>query len=105
MARQPRRTQPQTFLVEHYRPGRDVAHLTSSIARLRETVAEMERAGEPVRYVSATIVPGDESFLCVIEAASKGLVADVYGRAEVPCERISAAIYVEDEVTREETHP
>ena len=105
MARQPRRVQRQTFLVEHYRPGRDVAHLTSSIARLRETVAEMERAGEPVRYVSATIVPSDESFLCLIEAASEGLVADVYGRAEVQFERISPAIYVKDEVTRKETHP
>ena len=105
MAPQPRRTQRQTFLVEHYRPGFDVAHLTSSIARVRETAAAMERAGEPVHYVSATIVPSDESFLCLLEAASEGLVADVYGRAEIPFERISGAIYMHDEVTRKETHP
>jgi hypothetical protein len=47
----------ETFLVEHYRPGRGVAQLSSSIARIREIVAEMERVGEPVRYLSATIVP------------------------------------------------
>jgi Protein of unknown function (DUF4242) len=91
-----RREPQRTFLVEHYRPGRDVAHLTSSVARLREVVAEMERAGEPVRYVSATIVPSDESFLCLIEAASESVVADMYGRAEIPFERISAAISLED---------
>ena len=105
MASQPLRTHRQTFLVEHYRPGRDVAHLSGSIARLHETVAAMERAGEPVHYLSAAIVPSDESFLCLIEAASEGLVAEVYGRAEVPFERISSAIYVNDEVTRKETPP
>jgi Protein of unknown function (DUF4242) len=87
----------KTFLVEHYRPGRDVAQLNSSIARIRELAAEMERAGEPVRYLSATIVPGDESFFCLIEAASEEVVSDVYGRADVPFERISAAICVLDE--------
>jgi len=81
-----------TFLVEHYRPGRDVAQLSSSIARVREIVAEMERAGEPVRYLSATIVPNDESFFCIIEAPSEEVVSDVYGRADIPFERISAAI-------------
>jgi len=82
----------QAFLVEHYRPGRDVAQLSSSIARIREIAAEMERTGEPVRYLSATIVPSDESFFCLIEAASEEVVSDMYGRADLPFERISAAI-------------
>lgn len=96
MPRDQQREPRQTFLVEHYRPGRDVTHLTDSIAHVREAVAEMEQTGESVRYVSATIVPSDESFLCVIEATSKGVVADVYGRAEIPFDRISAAICLED---------
>ena len=87
----------KTFLVEHYRPGRDVPQLNSSIARIQEIVAEMERAGEPVRYLSATIVPDDESFFCLIEAASEEVVSDAYRRADVPFERISAAICVLDE--------
>jgi Protein of unknown function (DUF4242) len=82
----------KTVLVEHYRPGRDVAQLSSSIARVRDIVAEMERAGARVRYLSATIVPNDESFFCLIEAASEEVVSDAYGRADVPFERISAAI-------------
>ncbi|HUK67500.1 MAG TPA: nickel-binding protein [Streptosporangiaceae bacterium] len=87
----------QAFLVEHYRPGRDVPQLSSSIARIRQIVAEMKRAGEPVRCLSATIVPNDESFFCLIEAASDEVVSDVYRRADVPFERISAAICVLDE--------
>jgi Nickel responsive protein SCO4226-like len=87
----------KTFFVEHYRPGRDAAQLSSSIARIREIAVEMERAGEPVRYLSATIVPGDESFFCLIEAASEQVVSDAYRRADVPFERISAAICVFDE--------
>ena len=94
MAREQRRETRKTFLVEHYRPGRDVAQLSRSIALIRAAVEEMERAGEPVRYLSATIMPGDESFFCLIEAASEEVVSDVYGRADVPFERISTAIYL-----------
>jgi hypothetical protein len=92
MVREQRLEPRQTFLVEHYRPGRDVAELSSSIARVREIAAEMDRLGEPIRYLSATIVPDDESFFCLIEAASVEVVSDMYGRADVPFERISAAI-------------
>jgi hypothetical protein len=92
MAPEQRRETRKTFLVEHYQPGRDAAQLSSSIARIRAIVAEMARAGEPVRYLSATIVPDDESFFCLIEAASEGVVSDVYGRSGVAFERISAAI-------------
>jgi len=92
MAREQRLAQRKTFLVEHYRPGRDVTQLSSSIERIREIVAEMGQAGKPVRYLSATIVPDDESFFCLIEAASEEAVSDVYERADVPFERISAAI-------------
>ena len=97
MTREQRLEPRKTFLVEHYRPGRDVAQLNRSIARIQEIVAEMERAGEPVRYLSATIVPDDESFFCLIEAASEEVVSDAYRRADVPAERISAAICVLDE--------
>ena len=97
MTREQRLKTRKTFLVEHYRPGRDVTQLSSSIARIQQIVAEMERAGEPVRYLSATIVPGDESFFCLIEAASEEVVSDAYRRADVPFERISAAICVLNE--------
>ena len=100
MAREASNDVRQAYLIEHYRPGRDVAQLSRSVVRVRETVIQMERAGEPVRYLSSTIVPRDESFLCVIEAASEGVVVEAYARANVPFERISAAIAVESEITK-----
>ena len=51
--------------------------------------------GEPIHYVSSTIVPSDESFYCVIEAATKKDVRGAYARAGVPFERMSAAILME----------
>ena len=86
----------QTFLVEHYRPGLQPEQLTGSAARVRATVLEMEHEGKPVRHVCSTIVPVDESFLCVFDAASEELVREAYARAGVPFERISTAISERD---------
>ena len=82
----------ETFLVEHYRPGLTADELGTWAARVRDTAGEMEREGKPVRYVSATIVPTDESLLCVFEAASEQLVREAYARARIPFERITAVI-------------
>jgi hypothetical protein len=82
----------QTYLIEHYRPGSDVEELTRSVSRVREAVVEMEGMGKAVHYVRSTIVPADESILCVFEAASEELVREAYVRARIPFERISTAI-------------
>jgi hypothetical protein len=86
----------QTYLVEHYRPGLQPEQLRGSAARVRTVVLEMEREGKPVRHVCSTIVPVDESFLCVFEAASEELVREAYARARVPFERVSTAISERD---------
>jgi len=80
------------FLVEHYRPGLTADELGAWAARVRDTAGEMEREGKSVRYLRATIVPTDESLLCVFEAASEQLVRDAYARAGIPFERITAVI-------------
>lgn len=82
----------QTYLVEHYRPGLTVEGLKQWAARVRETAVEMEREGKSIRYLRSTIVPADESLLCVLEAASEQLVRDTYVRAGIPFERLSAVI-------------
>ena len=51
-----------------------------------------QREGKDVRYVSSAIVPTDEALLCVIEAATEGLVRETYARAGIPFERLSAVI-------------
>lgn len=82
----------QTYLVEHYRPGFAAADLERAAARVRDAVDELECEGHPVRFRHSTIVATDESFLCVVEAASEVLVRMAYARASVPFERISAAL-------------
>ncbi len=82
----------EAFLVEHYRPGVTADDLGVLAARVREAAGAMEGEGEAVRYLRATIVPVDESLLCLFEAASEQLVREAYARAEIPFERITAVI-------------
>ena len=82
----------ETFLVEHYRPGATVAELSEWAIRVRDAAGELARDGRPVRYVRSTIVPGDESMLCLLEAAGEALVRETYARAGIPFERLSVAI-------------
>lgn len=82
----------QTFLVEQYRPGFTTEMLEHLAARVHATADEMAREGEPVRYLRSTIVPDDESLLCVLEASSGEVVRAVYARADLPFERLSAVI-------------
>lgn len=84
----------QVYLVEHYRPDVQLDELERSASRLRDAVEQMEVEGKPVRYKTSTIVPEDEYYLSVIEAASEALVREAHARAGVPFERISLAITV-----------
>ena len=83
---------PETCLVEHYRPGLTADDLGAWAAKVRDTARAMEREGKTVRYLRGTIVPADESLLCIFEAASEQLVREAYARAEIPFERITAVI-------------
>jgi Nickel responsive protein SCO4226-like len=82
----------QTYLIEHYRPGFSAEALEQWAERVRATAIEMAREGEPVRYLRWTIVPSDESLLCVLEASSDELVRAVYARAGLPFERLTVVI-------------
>jgi len=82
----------ELFLVEHYRPGLSGDELGAWAARMRRTADEMEHEGKAVRYLRATIVPTDESLLCIYEAASEQLVRETYARAGLPFERITPAV-------------
>jgi hypothetical protein len=74
------------FLVEHYAPGSDVERLRAAAARVR--AAERGR----VRLLQATIVPDDDSLLCLVAAPSKSVVRTTCERAGVAPDRISVAV-------------
>ena len=82
----------QTFLVEHYRPGLTVDALRQWAAGCATRRPTMEREGKPVRYLRSTIVPADESLLCVLEAGTEELVRETYARAGITFERLSTVI-------------
>ncbi len=86
----------QTFLVEHYRPDLDPDELERFAVRARRAVRALEREGKPLRFVRSLIVPGDDSCLCVVEAASEHLVREAYTRAGIPFERISPSRVLSD---------
>jgi hypothetical protein len=85
----------QTYLVENYHPGLGADELRQIVSRVRDAVAEMNQDGKAIRYMRSTIVPDDESFLCVIEAASEELAREAYTRAAITFERISPALLEE----------
>src|SRR6476659_7515858 len=64
-------------------------------SRVRDAVAQMARIGKARRYLRSALVPADESFFCVIEAASEELAREAYARAGIPFERISPALLEE----------
>ena len=95
MAQQAAADPHQTYLVENYHPGLGADELRQIVSRVRDAVAEMNQDGKAIRYLHSTIVPDDESFLCVIEAASEKLAREAYTRAGIPFERISPALLEE----------
>ena len=85
----------ETYLVEHYRPGRTVEELREWAVRVRDAVVELEQEGRAIGYVRSAIVPKDETLLCTLEAAGEELVREAYARAGLPFERVSAVISTE----------
>ena len=82
----------ETYLVEQYRPGLGLGELEQLASHVRQAVDGLERKGKPIRFVRSTIVPADESILCIVEAGSEQLVREAYARAGSAIERISTAI-------------
>ncbi len=96
MARPAEANPRQTYLVENYHPGLGETELRDMVTRIREAVAEMSSDGMVIRHERSTIVPADESFLCLINATSEQLIRDAYARAGISFERISPAVSEED---------
>jgi hypothetical protein len=73
MARQVATDAGNVYLVEHYRPGLQVGGLRRLAALVRAALDEFENEARGVRFVRTTIVPADESLLCIVEAETEEL--------------------------------
>ncbi|MGD0687184.1 MAG: hypothetical protein ABSA03_18955 [Streptosporangiaceae bacterium] len=78
------------FIVEWYWPGVTEADLRLAAAALRAA----DSAG--VRYLGSILVPGDEVALFRFEAASAGQVAADGERAGLRCDRVVAAVFLDE---------
>jgi hypothetical protein len=92
MAKSAKRTRQDTYLVEHYAPGCGVQELQARVARVRDAVSDLQGDHPQLALVRWTIVPHDESILCLVEAASEQLVRDACACAAFAVDRISVAI-------------
>jgi hypothetical protein len=82
------------FVVERYLPGLDRDALERAFDRLRRVTEEMRSEGTHVRYLGSTVIPQDEACFCQFEADSEQAVIEANRRAEVPCDRVVAAVTV-----------
>lgn len=91
----------ETYLVDHYQPGTNAAGLRAAAAGLRAATAELRREGLAIDYLRSTIVPADEAFFSLFRARSEAAVRQAHVRADLPFERISAAIAAEPDPKEE----
>ena len=82
----------RTFLVERYWPGVDEAIARTVVANLEREALAMTAEGTPVEHVGSILMPGDQVVFSIIEAADEGAARRVNERANVPLDRIAAAV-------------
>lgn len=85
----------ETYVVEHYWPGATAEEFERAAGRVRASAGEMACDGTGIRFLHSTFVPGDEAAYCVLAAASAGLVAEAFRRADVSYERILDALDID----------
>lgn len=95
----------KTYLVEHYQPGLDLDGLEALAARVRAAAAAVGRQGARALQLRSTVLPGDETLLCLFETDSEELVRAVYARAGLAFDRITEAISLDDGLCPNRTDP
>jgi Nickel responsive protein SCO4226-like len=84
-------TRLSTFLVEQYWTGVTAEEFDDAAERVRRSAEEIADDGIRIRFLHSTLVPDEETALCVIEAESAAAVEDAFARAAVRFERIVEA--------------
>ncbi len=82
----------ETFLVERYWPGIDLARLRDALPRLEAAARAMTAAGSRVEHVGSILMPVDEVVFSLIAADNESVVRQLNERADLPTDRITEAI-------------
>jgi hypothetical protein len=80
------------YLVETYVSRTHAHDARTAGQRVRAAARQVSQAGEPVRYVRTTLLPGDETCFHVFDAVSENAVAEVCRLAWLGTPRIVRAI-------------
>jgi hypothetical protein len=88
----PDSSRPPTFLAERYWPGIDEAKARALVSSLERAAASMRAEGTPVEHVGSILMPADQVVFSLIAAADEAVARQVNERADVPVDRIAAAI-------------
>ena len=81
-----------TFLVERYWPDVDLATLRDVLPRLEAAARAMTAEGTRVEHVGSILMPVDEVVFSLIAADDEAAVRELNTRADLPADRIAAAI-------------
>ena len=82
----------RTFLVERYWPDIDEATARAVVSNLERAALAMTAEGTAVEHVVSILMPGDQVVFSLIRAADETVARQVNERADVPLDRIAAAI-------------
>jgi hypothetical protein len=82
----------RTFLVERYWPGIDEPLARTVLSNLERAARAMTAEGIPVEHVGSILMPADQVVFSLIEAADEAAVRSVNERADIPLDRIAAAV-------------
>jgi hypothetical protein len=88
----PDSSRPPTFLAERYWPGIDEAKARALVSSLERAAASMTAEGTPVEHIGSILMPADQVVFSLIAAADEAVARQLNERADVPVDRIAAAI-------------
>jgi hypothetical protein len=80
------------FLVERYWPGIDEPGARAVVASLESAARTMSAEGSPIEHVGSILMPADQVVFSLITAVDEAAVRALNARADVPLDRIAAAI-------------
>ena len=80
------------YMVERALPGITLEQLGGAQKAAIETSQRFTMAGQPVRYIRSTYVPGEARCLCLFEAENAQRVRDVNEAAQIPYTRVVEAL-------------
>jgi muconolactone delta-isomerase len=81
-----------TFMVDRDLPGIAMDELAAAQQRAIEWSKRYQSQGRNVRYIRSTFLPGESHCMCLFDAPSAELVAQLNDDAEIPYTRVTDAL-------------